>query len=96
MKTFYLLQLSAKVHANASNMAEEVAKANARLENVVLRWNSIQDAINAYKKMLERAMFAHQLVSDMNDVIEIVNEKKNLLSFDEKTLESVGADKVTI
>ena len=44
--------------------------------------------------MLERAMFAHQLVSDMYDVIDIVSEKKNLLAFDEKTLDSVGADQV--
>ena len=88
----FFQQLSSKVHA--SNMGDEVDTANGRLENVVLRWNSIQDAINSYKKTLERAMFAHQLVSDMNDVIDIVAEKKNLLAFDIKTLDSVGADKV--
>jgi hypothetical protein len=75
-------------------MGDEVVRANGRLENVVTRWNSIQDAINAYKKTLERAMFAHQLISDMSDVIDIVAEKKNLLAFDVKTLDSVGADKV--
>jgi hypothetical protein len=54
-----------------------------------------QDAINAYKKTLERAMFAHQLISDMTDVTDIVVEKKNLLTFDERTLDTAGADKVT-
>lgn len=41
-------------------------------------------------------MFVHQLISDMNDVIDIVAEKRNLLAFDEKTLDTVGADKVSL
>jgi hypothetical protein len=30
----------------------------------------------------------------MDDVVDIVAEKKNLLAFDDKTLDNVGADKV--
>jgi chromosome segregation ATPase len=66
-----------------SNKSEEAQKAIEKLENVVLKWNSIQDCINNYKKTLNQARTAHQLVSDMNDVIDIVSEKRKMLVADE-------------
>ena len=37
----------------------------------------MQEAISAYRARLDKALVAHQLISDMNDVDEIVVEKKN-------------------
>ena len=59
-----------------------------KLESVVQKWNSIQDCINGYKVRLGRALVSHQLVSDMNDVIDIVHEKQKLLVLEEKSLQS--------
>ena len=71
-----------------SNKSEEAQKAMAKLESVVQKWNSIQDCINNYKKTLSQARTGHQLISDMNDVIDIVVEKKKMLVADEKSLSS--------
>ena len=60
----------------------------AKLDSVVQKWNSIQDCINGYKVRLGRALVSHQLVSDMNDVIDIVHEKQKLLVLEEKSLQS--------
>jgi len=39
-------------------------------------------------------MSAHQLISDMRDLIDIIVEKKNLINFDAQTLDQAGAEKV--
>ena len=71
-----------------SNQSDEAQKAMDKLESVVQKWNSIQDCINNYKKTLSQARTGHQLISDMNDVIDIVAEKKKMLVADEKSLRS--------
>ena len=55
----------------------------------------MQEAISAYRARLDKALVAHQPISDMNDVDEIVVEKKNLLAFDEKAMDTFGAAKVS-
>ena len=68
--------------------SDEGQKSTQKLDAVVQKWNSIQDCINGYKKALNKALTSHQLISDMNDIIDIVNEKQKLLALDEKSLQS--------
>ena len=63
-----------------SNESDEAQKAMEKLDSVVQKWNSIQDCINNYKKTLSQARTGHQLISDMNDVIDIVAEKKKMFT----------------
>ena len=85
-------QLAKKVQG--SKMSEEADKAHEKLERVTKKWNSIQDCIENYRKTLNEALLAHQLNSDMFDVLEIVSEKKTALTFDTKSLQGSATDKV--
>ena len=57
-----------------------------KLQRVTKKWNSIQDCIENYRKTLNEALVAHQLNSDIMDLIEIITEKKTALAFDTKAL----------
>lgn len=77
-----------------SEMEDEAGRANTKLDSVRQKWNSIQGFIETYKKSLNHARSAHQLNSDMLEVIDIITEKKILLTFDSKTLNGASADKL--
>ncbi len=86
------LSLSKKV--KGSKMSADADKANEKLERVTKKWHSIQDCIENYRKTLNEALLAHQLTSDMTDLIDIIAEKQMALTFDTKTLAGSGSDKV--
>ncbi len=96
------MNINAKIERNAgmvgkikgSKMQEEATRAVEKMEAVAQKWNSIQGFIESYKKELTRALQAHQLISDMSDITEIIQEKRSLLVFDEKALNSTSADKL--
>merc|ERR1719362_2814759 len=86
------LHLAKKVEG--SKMSADADKANEKLDRVTKKWNSIQDCIENYRKTLNEALLAHQLTSDMLDVIDIIAEKKTALTFDTKALSGAATDKV--
>ena len=61
-----------------------------KLNRVTKKWNSIQDCIENYRKTLNEALVAHQLNSDIMDLIDIITEKKTALAFDAKALTVSG------
>lgn len=83
-------ELAEKV--KGSKMNEDASKANEKLARVMQKWNSIQGFIEAYKKTLAKALAAHQLNSDMFDMIAMIGEKKTVLTFDTKALSGAAAD----
>ena len=85
--------LSKKVFkTEADNDIDNNKESLEKLQRVTKKWNSIQDCIENYRKTLNEALIAHQLNSDIMDLIDIITEKKTALAFDAKALANVTAD----
>eukprot|EP00096_Caligus_rogercresseyi_P009860 TRINITY_DN3445_c0_g1_i1.p1 TRINITY_DN3445_c0_g1~~TRINITY_DN3445_c0_g1_i1.p1 ORF type:complete len:1494 (-),score=668.45 TRINITY_DN3445_c0_g1_i1:164-4645(-) len=78
--------LAKRISSSNPTNAQEISD---RFDNLIKKWDALQNSLNKYRTKLNFALGVHKFHRDLDDVQEMISEKRNQLDTEEtiKTLE---------